>query len=171
MYRPIVIAAVIALGLPAGYFLRDALEPEPDRVSRAISLFETYCVPFADSREIIINGNMERISGSGALQTWAEPKSHLMLEINKNSCVISDQLDYLAPHEQAKLEIAIRNAVNRSFPELVDEAADLSESWEVFEMWMQFEKQDPRRWGVVFGRFEAEGPSAATSITTYAHNE
>lgn len=55
--------------------------------------------------------------------------------------------------------------IGRNFPQFDTIDLGATEGWDLMSGWIQFERGDPRRWGVVLSRYYAEGPESFTILS------
>jgi hypothetical protein len=58
--------------------------------------------------------------------------------------------------ERVAFQEGATTLVATQFPMLAPESHHGLGTWDLFNMWMQFDRQDPRRWGITLSRFSAD---------------
>ena len=163
--RRFLIAAVIPVGLIAGYFGMANLNTPTPRPLAALNLFKRFCVPLAQGRTIPIPPQFEDISSLPNETRWAESKSAIELTRHSNGCSVSDQLLHFTPTERAAFQTKAAAMVQAAFPALELDVNHSVGSWDHFTSWAQYPKNDPRHWAVLLVRFSSVGDDATTSLS------
>jgi hypothetical protein len=161
MARPAIFALIAAIGLPLGYFGREALEQPPDRAAAMVQLFETYCLPLAFRNSAPTMDALVKLTGMQIVNQWVDPKSKLMVELTEGHCKVSDSLAFMNNAEREKLDAAIPLAIKSDLPKLKETAVEGMEGWDSFRIW----SDASRTFGVSLSRFETTGQDARTELT------
>lgn len=164
MRRSVFLAIVVMLGLPTGFLVRSELEANPDRATQAIELFKTNCIPFGRQQKTPPMSGLVRVASVGKSESWADPQSQLLLELDRRSCTISDALTHMNAVERASWAEQASEMVTDSFPMLRKEEIPMAARWDLFLSWFEFGRQDPRRWGVTLIRWAESGEEATTLL-------
>ena len=161
-----VTAAVIA-GLGIGMLARATFFSAPDRPQLAINLFETICVPRALGARTVPSPQSRGLVEIGMDGEWADPSGALLLRITGQSCGVSDHLMLFADSERTAFQGQAETLIAARFPMLEPEPNHGLGTWDLFHMWMQYDREDPRRWGITLSRFNAErdAQDAQTALT------
>lgn len=152
--------AVVLSGLTIGYIGRSALEPDIDRVKSATNLVRSYCLPIARGDWNEPSAELVRLSD----QTWADAHSRVMLKLSNNRCDVSDILEHFNHSERDDFARSVEALVVDEFPMLAPDLNHGLNSWDLFKVWAQYDRGDPKRWGAGISRFSRSGENAQTSF-------
>lgn len=165
MPRIPLLAAIAVIGLPVGWFIADALAPEPDRVASMLALFHQHCLPKAVGNAPV-EPRLTRLVLQPNQQLYAEPDSRLTLELSPDRCAISDQPDPLSPTDRQRLRDAVAAMVRADLPMLTaDPTANQEMGWDELSVWMQGAPRSAQRWGVTLARFASQGQDAGSTLS------
>lgn len=162
--RLIVLMFVVILGIPIGYFGRGAMEPEFDRVSEAIALFEKYCVLFARGKLMAPEPPLVRLEKQGG-GVWADPQTRFMINISGRTCSVHDILDPMNADERMAFQTAAIGIIEGEFPMLQVDTNHGVDTWDLFMNWEQYPRDDPRRWGISLYRIAKSGEASETGLS------
>ncbi|MGB0507981.1 MAG: hypothetical protein ACPGGK_17475 [Pikeienuella sp.] len=158
MNRNLVILAVVILGVPIGYTLRDTFESsvQISRTERAVGLFREYCLPYVNGTIVKPKPPLAQMRVPGEYR-WADPDSEFTLSLTERTCGVSDILAPMTTDEQAQFQAAAEVVVRTEFSMLnLDKNTGLG-AWDLAQVWVQFPLNDSRRWGVLMMRVVATG--------------
>ena len=156
---------VVVVGLASGYGIRQALQPDSQRVTAGLALFEEICVPAA---RLGYRKSRPDLSGLVPLplpDNHADPDSLFLLEMGARDCSVSDVLFKLTPWERRRFEAGAATLVTSAFPMLEPEYNHGLYGWAVFRLWAQYEFRDPRRWVATLRRVEDEASDPLDDVS------
>lgn len=171
MKRAAILALIVLVGLPVGWFGAKALTPNPDRVQEGIALFVDYCLPLARHERPVPGSRLVALKLWPDEDLWFDARSGWLLRRDKGACRLDDMFQHLSKPERDRLPPLVAEVVRQNLPMLNAEDSDGSFGFDMDQMWMQYPWRDARRWGVNLVRIEAEGPGSKTMISLYQPRE
>ncbi len=163
------ILAIGALGFVLGDAIRDHFEKPTDRVTAAIDLFRSVCVPLAKGQREEADFDFDHLAILNADSGWMDPESNFSLKIGDRDCVIADSANHMNVGEQERFSTMVQRVIDIDFPLLRRDPDNDMPHWDEFAFWVQFPPDHPQRWGVMLMRvnpIQEGAQSDALSLTS-----
>jgi len=147
------LGSVVLVGFAVGFGARNYVEPSPDRVSAGLELFRNVCVPAVKHFDMTAELDRYGLVPTGVPQSWADPQSLFLLDLNAIECSVSDVLLQLNVEERTQFEAQAAALLAQEFPMLLPDESPVIGQWEIFERWIQYDDFDDRKWSVNLFRY------------------
>lgn len=168
--KALIWACIVLLGLPLGYFARDRLHQPTAREHSAMTLFETYCVPFADGQVVAPEKRLVRLERADGL-AWVDSETVMMLRYSDKRCSVSDALRPMNASERHALDTGVIGLIERELPALRPDNNHGLDTWDAFLVWESHPRGDDRRWGATYTRFSSDADFETSLSVSYPIND